>query len=99
MRSKLFAMTALTPSRTVPLAAQSREEPVAVFAAGENDEWGTFLLVLHRSIEDGHLLATRLVASSQPPFSARRKPVAQANVGKGAAHHDLVVAAAPSRRS
>ena len=28
MRSKLSAMTALTPSRKVPLAAQSREEPV-----------------------------------------------------------------------
>ncbi|MNT82420.1 hypothetical protein D3C72_2221450 [compost metagenome] len=28
MRSKLCAMTALTPSRLVPLAAQSREEPV-----------------------------------------------------------------------
>ncbi|MNN64959.1 hypothetical protein D3C81_1804330 [compost metagenome] len=28
MRSKLSAMTALTPNRLVPLAAQSREEPV-----------------------------------------------------------------------
>ena len=28
MRSKLSATTALTPSRLVPLAAQSREEPV-----------------------------------------------------------------------
>ena len=28
MRSKLSAMTALTPSRLVPLAAQSRLEPV-----------------------------------------------------------------------
>ncbi len=27
MRSKLSASTALTPSRAVPLAAQSREEP------------------------------------------------------------------------
>ena len=28
MRSKLSAITAFTPSRLVPLAAQSREEPV-----------------------------------------------------------------------
>ena len=28
MRSKLSAMTALMPSRLVPLAAQSRDEPV-----------------------------------------------------------------------
>ena len=28
MRSKLAAITALTPIRLVPLAAQSREEPV-----------------------------------------------------------------------
>ena len=28
MRSKLSAITALTPSRLVPLAAQSRDEPV-----------------------------------------------------------------------
>ncbi len=28
MRSKLRAITALTPSRWVPLAAQSRDEPV-----------------------------------------------------------------------
>ena len=28
MRSKLFAMTALTPSSCVPFAAQSRELPV-----------------------------------------------------------------------
>ncbi len=28
MRSKLRAITALTPSSCVPLAAQSREEPV-----------------------------------------------------------------------
>ena len=28
IRSKLSAMTALTPSRRVPLAAQSRDDPV-----------------------------------------------------------------------
>ena len=28
MRSKLWAITALTPSKVVPLAAQSREEPL-----------------------------------------------------------------------
>ncbi len=31
MRSKLSAMTALTPSRLVPLAAQSRDEPVPYY--------------------------------------------------------------------
>jgi hypothetical protein len=36
MRSKLLAMTALMPSSWVPLAAQSRLEPGAVFLAGED---------------------------------------------------------------
>ncbi len=37
MRSKLFAMTARTPSSLVPLAAQSRDEPGAVLGAGDHD--------------------------------------------------------------
>ena len=32
-------MTARTPSRNVPLAAQSRLRTGAVFGAGENDQW------------------------------------------------------------
>ena len=31
MRSKLSAITAFTPSRIVPLAAQSRDEPVPYY--------------------------------------------------------------------
>ncbi|MCY1535955.1 hypothetical protein D9M68_713850 [compost metagenome] len=44
MRSKLSAITALTPSRLVPLAAQSREEPVpyslpATITSGVSSAW------------------------------------------------------------
>ena len=44
MRSKLSAITALTPSRNVPLAAQSRDEPVpyslpAITTSGTPRSW------------------------------------------------------------
>ncbi|MNT58338.1 hypothetical protein D3C72_1957660 [compost metagenome] len=44
MRSKLSAITALTPSRLVPLAAQSREDPVpyslpATITSGVPSAW------------------------------------------------------------
>jgi hypothetical protein len=38
MRSKLFAITARTPSRRVPVAVQSREEPQPYSLAGEHDQ-------------------------------------------------------------
>ena len=38
MRSKLSASTARTPSRIVPLAAQSREEPEPYSFPGDDDQ-------------------------------------------------------------
>ena len=57
MRSKLWAITARTPSRLVPLAAQSREEPVPYSLPAKNDERHAFRLVAHGGVVDRHLLA------------------------------------------
>ena len=57
MRSKLSAITAFTPSRLVPLAAQSRDEPVAVFLAGDDHQRGAVLLVTHGRVVDRQFLA------------------------------------------
>ena len=60
MRSKLFAITALTPSSCVPLAAQSRDDAGAVFLAAEDDRRRALRDVFHRRVVDRHLLARRL---------------------------------------
>ena len=91
MRSKLTAMTARTPSSLVPLAAQSREEPVP-YSLPASATRGRPLPVAHRRRVNRHLLVGRLV-HGPAAFGARRKLVAQADVGKGAAHHHFVVAA------
>ena len=57
MRSKLSAITARTPSNMVPLAAQSRDEPVPYSLPARITQRRAFLLVAHGGIEDGHLLA------------------------------------------
>ena len=93
MRSKLSTMTALTPSSAVPLAAQSRLRAHAVFLAAEHDQRHAFLLVAHGGVVDRHLLAVGLVLGPAA-FDARQHLVLDADVGEGAAHHDLVVAAA-----
>jgi hypothetical protein len=92
MRSKLSAMTALTPRRFVPFAAQSREEPCAILLAAEDDERRAFLLVGHGRIEDRGLLPVgpQRVAALDPVEHL----VLDTDVGEGAAHHDLVVAPA-----
>ena len=56
MRSKLSAITALTPSSLVPLAAQSREDPVPYSRAGEHDQLDAFGGVAHGGLVDRHLL-------------------------------------------
>jgi len=54
MRSKDSAMAAFTPSRLGPLAAQSREEPGAVFFAGQHHQRPGFRLVRHgRIVNEG----------------------------------------------
>ena len=50
-------------------------------------------LVAHRGVVDRHLLAGRLV-QGPAAFDALQHLVLDADVGEGAAHHDLVVAAA-----
>ena len=91
MRSKLSTRTAFTPSRSVPFAAQSREEPVP-YSLPAMTISGVSSPVAHRRVVDRHHLAggqmDRPVA-----FLARHELIAQANVGKRAPNHDLVVAA------
>ena len=60
MRSKLRAITALTPSSSVPLAAQSRLEPVPYSSPPKTTGRRAFGHVLHRRVVDEHLLAARL---------------------------------------
>ncbi len=85
-------MTAFTPSSSVPLAAQSRLEPVPYSLPGQDDQRHALLLVLHGRIVDAHLLTIRQV-QGQPAFDPGHQPVLQADVGKGAARHHPVVAA------
>ncbi len=70
----------------------------AVLLAGEHDQRHPLLLVAHRRVVDRQLLAVRQV-HRHTAFGQRRsvggpQQVADADVGEGAAHHHLVVAAA-----
>ena len=89
--------TARTPSRFVPLAAQSREEPVPYSLPAKTTSGTPSCLVAHGGVVDGHLLARRASGwCSRPRRRCRWRPhhlVLDADVGEGAAHHDLVVAA------
>ncbi len=60
MRSKLRATTALTPSSCVPLAAQSRDEPVPYSSPPKTTVGVPCGDVLHGRVVDRHLLAGRL---------------------------------------
>jgi hypothetical protein len=96
MRSKDCAITALTPSRLVPLAAQSRDEPLPYSLAGEDHQRRAFGLVLHGGVVDRASPRRRVVdrvAAFDTPVRSEHL-VLDADVGEGAAHHDLVVAAA-----
>ena len=72
MRSKLSAMTARTPSSSVPLAAQSRDEPGAVLRAGEHDQRHAFGLVAHRRRRRSTSARRRAGGVVQPPSLPRR---------------------------
>ena len=93
MRSKLSAITAARPSRFVPLAAQSRDEPEPYSLPARTTSGVPSSCVVHRRVVDRHLLA-RPAALRHAALGARRELVAQADVGERAAHHHLVVAAA-----
>ena len=98
MRSKLCAITARTPSSLVPLAAQSRDEPVPYSRPAKTTSGALSLLVAHRRVVDRHPLA-RGVMEGVAAFDhgARRvlhHLVLDADVGEGAAHHHFVIAAA-----
>jgi hypothetical protein len=56
MRSKLSAITAFTPSRKVPFAAQSRDEPVP-YSLPPNTQRHALALVAHGGVVDRHHLA------------------------------------------
>ncbi len=92
MRSKLCAITAFTPSRRVPFAAQSRELPVPVFLAGNHDQRHALRLILHRRVVDAHALAVGLM-NRDAAFDARHHQVLDAHVGERAAHHHFMIAA------
>jgi hypothetical protein len=94
------ALKALGDDRAHAQQARPLGRPVAggagsVLLARQDDEGRVLLHVAHGGVVDRHLL---LVAATQihrhAALSARSELVAQADVGEGAAHHHLVVAAA-----
>ena len=92
MRSKLSAITARTPSSSGPLAAQSRDEPEPYSLPARYDQRHVSWRYCIGGVEDGHLLAVGQVAR-EAAFRSAAPAGSQADVGEGAAHHDLVVAA------
>ena len=96
MRSKLCAITARTPKSFVPLAAQSRDEPVP-YSRPANTTNGNFLrLITHSGVIDRETLAGRLheceAALNHIACLVLHHLVLDADVGEGAAHHHFVVA-------
>ena len=65
----------------------------AVFLAGEDDQRRVVLRIFHGGVVDAHDFAARLVFGDAA-FGAGGHQVLDADVGKGAAGHDAVVAAA-----
>ena len=67
--------------------------PRPVLLAGQHDQGHALVGVAHGRLVDGRLGAVGEV-QRDAALGARRQEVAQADVGEGAAHHHLVVAAA-----
>ena len=93
IRSKPAASTARTPSRYVPLAAQSRLLPAPYSVPAKTTSGAPSSLIKHRGVVDRHQLAVGQVPR-HAPFRARRQQVPQADVGERPAGHHPVVAAA-----
>ena len=92
MRSKLSAITARTPSSSVPLAAQSRDDPEPYSLPPSTISGTPSFSIVHRRVVNRHLLAVRQV-QRPAAFGAGSQLVAQPNVGERAAHHHFVIAA------
>ena len=86
-------MTARTPSSRGPFAAQSRDEPEPYSLPASTTSGTPSVVVFHRGVVDRHVLAVGQVPGDAA-FGAGREQVLQPHVGKRAAHHDFVVAAA-----
>jgi hypothetical protein len=97
MRSKLSAITARTPSSSVPLAAQSRDDPVPYSLPAITISGTTSVPVALGRVEDRQALARREVRGDAA-LDAGDQKVLQPDVGEGAAHHHPVVAAARAVR-
>src|SRR5665647_1350428 len=65
----------------------------AVFFAAENHQRHFVGLILHGRVVHRHLLLRRIV-DGDAAFDARHHLILDANIGEGAAHHDLMIAAA-----
>ena len=76
----------------MPLAAQSRLDPVPYSAPAKITSGTSVLLVAHRSFIDRQHFAARL-KRGPTAFGARRHFVFDADVGERAAHHHFMVAA------
>ena len=93
IRSKLSAITAFTPSKKHALRGPVARRARAVFLAGDDHQGNAFCRVLYGSVIDEHLFAAWDVRRPSA-FSAWSKLVPQPDVGKRAAHHNFVIAAA-----
>ena len=85
-------MTAETPSRRGPLAAQSRDEPEPYSFPARIISGVLVGLIFLRRLKDRHFSIGRQMAG-ESAFDVDQL-VAQANVGESSAHHDFVIAAA-----
>jgi hypothetical protein len=85
--------TTFTPSRLVPFAAQSREEPVPYSCPAITISGYRAADVRFRRIVDGQLRALRLQQRVSALLAAEHQ-VLDPHIGEGAAGHDAIIAAA-----
>ena len=83
-------MTAFTPRRAVPLAAQSRLEPVPYSLPASSTSGVPLGDVLHRGVVDRHHFAAAGKCRSSC-LPCRDQRVLDADVPERAPHHDLVI--------
>jgi hypothetical protein len=94
MRSKLLAMTARTPSSMGALGGPVARRAGAVLFAGQHHERHAGGDVLHGRVVDGICSPPWGRWQGDAALDAAQHEVLEADVGEGAAHHHLVVAAA-----